>query len=135
MAKIFVNTASWADLVLGDAENHEAIEGYYKRLLANRYQLITSNYILTELVALLTSPGRVPRPQVIDYVNRLKRLPRLSIIHIDQSIDTEAWALLEQRPDKQWSLVDASSFVIMTREHVIEAFTTNHHFGAAVEGA
>src|SRR5579875_1724291 len=129
--KVFVDTAAWADLVLGDAEIHAAMEDYYKQLLANRRQLVTSNYILTEVVALLTSPGRVPRPRVIDYVNRLKGMKQLSIVHIDSTLDAEAWALLERRPDKEWSLVDASSFIIMTRERITDVFTTNRHFEQA----
>lgn len=102
-----------------------------KQLLASRRRLITSNYILTEVVALLTSPGRVARPHIIDYVSRLKRMPELNIIHIDQDTDAAAWELLERRPDKQWSLVDASSFVIMNREQITDAFTTDHHFEQA----
>lgn len=35
-ARVFVDTAAWADLVLGDAENHAAIEDNYMQLLANR---------------------------------------------------------------------------------------------------
>ena len=129
--KVFVDTAAWADLVLGDAENHQAIEDYYKQLLANRCWLITSNYILTEVIAVLTRPGRVPRPAIIDYVNRLKSMQQLDIVHIDQQVDAEAWALLEQRPEKEWSLVDASSFIIMAQESIVQAFTTDRHFEQA----
>lgn len=129
--KVFVDTSAWADLYLRDLANHTVMEDYYKRLIAFRRQLFTSNYVLTELVALLTSPGRVPRVEIVRYVNTIKRIPWLHIVHVDSSLDAEAWRLLEQRLDKNWSLVDASSFVIMTREGIGDAFTNDHHFEQA----
>ncbi|HLY32514.1 MAG TPA: hypothetical protein VKQ36_15930, partial [Ktedonobacterales bacterium] len=56
---------------------------------------------------------------------------RIQIIHVDESTWGEAWALLQQRPDKEWSLVDATSFLIMRRMHILEAFTSDHHFAQA----
>ncbi len=76
-------------------------------------RLITTNYILAELVALLSSRYHLPRQQVITVINALKTDASVEIVHIEQSTDNEAWALLEARTDKEWSLVDASSFVVM----------------------
>lgn len=39
--------------------------------------------------------------------------------------------MLEQYTDKEWSLVDAASFVVMRRLGITEAFTTDHHFEQA----
>jgi predicted nucleic acid-binding protein len=36
--------------------------------------------------------------------------------------------LLEARLDKSWSLVDATSFVVMRRFGIGEALTPDHHF-------
>jgi predicted nucleic acid-binding protein len=35
---------------------------------------------------------------------------------------------LKARVDKDWSLVDASSFVVMPMLGIVEALTTDHHF-------
>ncbi|HEY4035614.1 MAG TPA: hypothetical protein VGL94_16780, partial [Ktedonobacteraceae bacterium] len=70
---------------------------------------------LTELVALLSSRYHLPRQQVIAAINAIKMDAAVEIVYINQILDDEAWALLEARPDKEWSLVDASSFVIMKR--------------------
>ena len=55
----------------------------------------------------------------------------VEIVYIDRVIDDAAWALLEVRLDKKWSLVDASSFVIMERFGMTQAITTDHHFTQA----
>ncbi len=47
------------------------------------------------------------------------------------SIDEQGWALLKSRPDKEWSLVDAASFVVMRERGIHEALTTDHHFEQA----
>jgi len=49
----------------------------------------------------------------------------------DMEIKAEAWVFLKTRADKEWSLVDASSFVIMTTYGMTEALTTDHHFTQA----
>lgn len=93
--------------------------------------LVTTNYIITELVALLSSRYHLPRRQVITAINALKIDTAVEIVHIERSIDDEAWALLEARLDKKWSLVDASSFVVMRRFGITQALTTDHHFTQA----
>ena len=39
--------------------------------------------------------------------------------------------LLQQRPDKEWSLCDAVSFLLMPAHGVQDALTTDHHFEQA----
>lgn len=57
--------------------------------------------------------------------------PGTELIHIDEPTFFEAWHLLEARPDKESSLVDASSFVLMQRYGMSEALTSDHHFEQA----
>jgi predicted nucleic acid-binding protein len=52
----------------------------------------------------------------------------VEIVHIDQSLDTASWRLWESRPDKEWSLVDCASFLVMQQKGLTEALTTDHHF-------
>lgn len=61
----------------------------------------------------------------------MKSSPHVEIIHVDPMLDKQAWELLKNRPDKEWSLVDCSSFVLMQQRGMIEAFTTDHHFEQA----
>jgi predicted nucleic acid-binding protein len=87
--------------------------------------------VLAELVALLTSPLRVPRPRLIGFINSIKTSPHVEIIHIDEVLDQQAWQLLTNRQDKERSLVDCASFVLMQRRGIYESMTTDHHFEQA----
>ena len=68
---------------------------------------------------------------LFQYINAIKAIPSIFIIHIDQAADSEAWRLCQSRPDKAWSLVDASSFVIMKQLGIQTALTTDRHFEQA----
>lgn len=52
-------------------------------------------------------------------------------VFVDPALDAAGWALLKSRPDKEWSLVDAASFIVMQERGIIEALTTDHHFEQA----
>jgi predicted nucleic acid-binding protein len=39
--------------------------------------------------------------------------------------------LYDSRPDKQWSLTDCISFVVMQDRGIVEALTGDHHFEQA----
>lgn len=93
--------------------------------------MVTTNYIITELVALLSNRYHLPRKQVITAINAIKTDALIEVIYIEQSLDSEAWALLEGRIDKEWSLVDASSFMVMRHFNMTQALTTDHHFTQA----
>jgi len=88
-------------------------------------RLVTTNYVLVELISLFTSPLRVPRPTQFRYIDAIKTAPYVEIVHVDSALDAAAWALLKSRPDKEWSLVDAASFVVMQKRGIVEALTTD----------
>lgn len=131
MSNLFVDTSGWGNLVdISQTYHHLAVQFYQKRT-AQKYQLITTNYIISELVALLSSPLRIPRPKTIAFIEGLKQSSYVTIIHIDSTIDNLAWELFVKRQDKDWSLVDCSSFIIMEKYKLTDALTTDHHFEQA----
>lgn len=97
----------------------------------HNHKVITTNYVITELVALLTTPLRVPRPALVGFIEGDKTSPYVEVVHVDSVLDAEAWQLLRSRQDKEWSLVDCASFVLMQRRGLLEALTTDHHFEQA----
>jgi hypothetical protein len=65
------------------------------------HKFITTNYILTQLVALLLSPLRIPRPRLTAFIEGLKASPHVEIVHVDPTLDAQAWQLFTERPDKE----------------------------------
>ena len=57
--------------------------------------------------------------------------PQIECIECLRELWRSGIELYEQRPDKNWSLTDCISFVVMERAGVSEALTGDHHFEQA----
>ena len=92
---------------------------------------MTTNWILVELTALMTSPLRIPKPEQIRFLDDLLGDPAVVVLPIDPRLEASAWTLWKSRPDKLWSLADCASFVVMRHRGLTEAMTADRHFEQA----
>ena len=126
---LFVDTSGWAAPVIHSVARSSELEAFSRTLIRSGRTLVTTNYVLSELIALLTIRTYQSRSQNLALINRIQQ--KAQIVHIDEATDAEAWAMLQRYSDKEWSLVDAASFVVMRHMGITEAFTTDHHFEQA----
>lgn len=131
MNRIFVDTSGWANFFDTDEPYYALARNAYKNAKDERTRLVTTNYVIAELVSLLTSPFRVSRPGIIEYINLIKDSSLVDFVYIDEVIDGRAWKLLTEREDKKWSLVACSSFIVMKEYDITEAMTNDHNFEQA----
>jgi uncharacterized protein len=130
--RIFVDTQGWAEAFHQPALHHAQAEALLRQARADRWELITSNLILSELVPLFRSRlFRLPQPQVLNIVTQIRALPILRVVHIDPQLDQQAWGLLYTNPQQPWSHVDATSMVLMRQLGLTEVFTADRHFEEA----
>ncbi len=127
---LFVDTSGWGYFLDRKNPLHTKVVALVTQAVTQRRRkLVTTNYIIHELVALLTSSHfHLSRPQVIKAINAIKSDVSVEIVYIEQTIDDRAWKLLEARPDQKWSLVDASSIIIMKDFGMAEALSTDDCF-------
>lgn len=125
---LFVDTSGWFFYLDRDDPRNDASVALVRSMVTSNRLLVTTNYIVAELVPLLTSHYHLPRQDVINAINVIKTNPSVKIVHIDHDLDKEAWELLEKYHDKEWSLVDASSFLIMRHFNMTSVLTGDHHF-------
>ncbi len=50
-SSVFVDTSGWAEPLVSNSPDHDRMERYYRTLIASKRPLVTTNYILSELVA------------------------------------------------------------------------------------
>lgn len=105
-----------------DASHADAVQFYH-----GARRLVTHNYVLAELVALVNARG-LPRENALRYVADLLDHPAVEIMWVDEPFHRAALALLLRRLDKSYSLCDAVSFLYMQEQGVTEALTTDRHF-------
>ncbi|MBM4044417.1 MAG: type II toxin-antitoxin system VapC family toxin [Planctomycetes bacterium] len=109
-----------------DESRHEEAESHFDEAVTK----LTHSYVLAEFVA-LAQARRAPRGRALTFVARLQDSSEVEVVYVDKALHREALALLRQRLDKEWSLSDAVSFLLMPRRGLTEALTTDHHFEQA----
>jgi uncharacterized protein len=90
-------------------------------------QNLTHSYVLAEFVALALA-RRFPRSATLTFVSDLLENPDIEVVWVDKALHCKAVGLLLKRPDKNYSLCDAVSFVLMCQRGIIDSLTTDYHF-------
>ena len=88
---------------------------------------LTHSYVLAELVALELARG-LQRLDTLTFLAALLAHPEVETVWVDEPLYLEAVNLLQNRLDKNYSLCDAVSFVLMHKRGLREALTTDRHF-------
>jgi predicted nucleic acid-binding protein len=55
----------------------------------------------------------------------------VEIVWSNRELFDESYNLYQDREDKDWSLTDCASFVVMNERNITTAFTTDGHFAQA----
>lgn len=129
MLRVFVDTAAWVAMI--NIRDRLYVRAWQEmtRLQQQKVPLVTTEFVLLEVADTLCTQRL--RAQTVAFINGLQQLPRLQIIPISRGLFSDGWTLYCQRLDKEWSLTDCISFVVMARQRMTQAFTSDHHFEQA----
>lgn len=127
--EIFVDTAGFFALWDASDTHHAEAVALQAKLRSRRRRLVTSDYVLDETITLLRY--RHSHAAAVDFLSTIRNSRAIRINWIGSEIFDAAGSLFAERPDKEWSFTDCSSFVAMRRLHILDAFTTDHHFKQA----
>ncbi len=131
MPEVFGDTSGLLAAFVSTEMEHPKAAKLLRQWSGDGTRLVTTNYVVTELVALYVSRIRTPRVQQILTIERLKESDWVEIVHVTPTLDAQTWQFFVSRPDKKWSLVDCSSFVLMHQRGISSALTSDHHFEQA----
>ena len=94
-----------------------------------RGHVITTAWVLTEVADALSRP--VDRPVAIELIRSVRHDPATDLIPPDMKLFDRGLDFFQKRPDKQWSLTDCISFVVMSEHGIRDALTGDRHFEQA----
>lgn len=92
-------------------------------------RLVTTEWVLAEFGNAYCHPK--DRSDFVVLYRSLVNHPRVKIIPADTRLFQRGVDLFGQRADKEWSLVDCTSFVAMRDEGITDALTGDKHFEQA----
>ena len=90
-------------------------------------RLVTTGFVLVELADGCASTAQ-RRAVAAEAVSELRNNPDVAIVPFTDQLFEQGMSLYQQRPDKEWSLTDCISFVVMQREGITDALTGDKHF-------
>ena len=92
-------------------------------------ETVTTVAVLLEVADAMASPSR--RVACGEFLANLATQPANLIRRMDDDLIERSLALYRSRADKEWSLTDCISFVVMKVEDLTEALTGDRHFAQA----
>lgn len=129
MTKVFVDTAAWLALLNKDDRFHKQAKAIRDQLVASQASFITTDWILLEVANSLSK--RRFRKAAVRLIEAILRSPNIHVVRADPYLWNRAWDLYKKSRDKDWSLTDCMSFVVMRDEGIRQAFTMDRHFEQA----
>ena len=123
MKAVFADTSYYVALLGGSDSHHKIAVEWSERLLG---RVVVTDYVILELGSALS--GLQDRHLFVPFVKGLRNDPATVYVPSSATLFRHGLDLFGKRPDKDWSLVDCISFVVMKEHRITEALTTDHHF-------
>ncbi len=125
MTPTFVDTSAHYAIADAGDRDHDAAVAFLNTAADENRAFLSSNFIVAETYGLILL--RLGRGKAIDYV-QLLRSGSTAVERITLEDEKRAWEILSQYDDQDFSYVDTTSFALMERLGILEAFTFDRHF-------
>lgn len=129
MTTYFVDTAFWIALSSRRDQYHSRAIAWYAFVMRTGMRLVTTEAVLWEWLNALADT--TTRPVAAEGYRRVIADPMIDVIPFGNALNLEALDIYGRRGDKDWSLTDCLSFVVMDRLTLTLALTTDRHFQQA----
>lgn len=129
MSAVFLDTSYAIALSVSNDEHHERAVKLAEQLEAEGIGLVTTRAIILEIGNALA--GLRYRNAAVRLLDALENDPKIEIAPITEELCARAFALYRSRPDKEWGLIDCTSFVVMEDHKLTDALTADTHFRQA----
>jgi len=126
---VFVDTGYLLALELSNDINHEAASKHWQNAVRALPPLVTTSYVFDEVMTFFNSRGF--HAKAVEVGNNLLNSPSVRLIHVDEALFLEGWDYFQKHQDKQYSLTDCISFVVIQRNGMTTAYAFDKHFAQA----
>jgi predicted nucleic acid-binding protein len=123
MKPVFADTSYYVALLSEADQWHDAAVEQSARLLGRQ---VVTEYVLVELGSALSN--KKDRALYVPFVAHLLADVGTRFVPASAELFQRGLTLFAKRLDKNWSLVDCISFVVMRQQRLTDALTTDHHF-------
>lgn len=126
MTPVFADASYYVALLSPRDQHHQEAVRLSGEL---RLPIVVTEFVLIEVSNALATVGS--RGRAMALWTHLENDPSVTIVTVSPELLLEGRALYAIRADKEWSLIDCISFVVMEKQGLKEALTADHHFEQA----
>ncbi|HTY25631.1 MAG TPA: PIN domain-containing protein [Desulfomonilaceae bacterium] len=125
-AEVFLDTAYAIALSSAHDFFHKRALQLANQIRGAGIRLVTTRAIVLEIGNALSKQRY--RQAAVKPLDALEADPGVEVIPLSELLYERARQLYIERPDKEWSLTDCVSFVVMEERGLVDALTTDEHF-------
>ena len=129
MNKVFLDTVYAIALSSKADAYHDRAVHLADQLEANGTYFVTTQAVMTEIGNALAKLRY--RQGAIRLLQSMEDDPHVEIVPVTEELYARAFALYQQRLDKEWGLTDCISFIVMSDQQLADALTADGHFRQA----
>lgn len=126
MTSIFADSWAWIALFNRRDQFHKQAVRLWQSLLADQRLVVTSDFVWLETLNAM-SAARL-RAAALRGMDAVRTSKQVETIALNMDLYGQGLTLYRERPERDWSLTDCTSFAIMKDKNIAEAFTGDHHF-------
>lgn len=126
MSALFADTSFYFAIFNRQDTLHERAKA---AAAAHLGRVVTTEFVLVEVGNFFCrGKSRIVFQTMIE---NLRSAEDIEIVSASADLFEQGFSLFKSRPDKDWSLTDCISFVVMQQRSITEALTADHHFERA----
>jgi hypothetical protein len=125
----FADTSFWIAVSQKTDQYHGRASAWSDYLVKRDAFILTTEAVLWEWMNALANS--TTRRSTAEGYRRCHQDTQIEVVPFAVDIIAAASRLYEARTDKEWSLTDCLSFLVMEQRQVLRALTTDHHFRQA----
>lgn len=123
MKKLFMDSSAFYALMDKKDKHGMAIEQILKQ---EDVSLVTTNYIFAETISLVTK--RLGKKVAIQVAKMIRASELIQVEHVSEDLQEKAWKFFEKYQDKDFDLIDATSFLVCKAHEIKQVLSLDHHF-------
>lgn len=122
---VLADSSAYFALADPDEADHTRAVTIVRRLVAERWRVFTTNFIVAEAHALHLN--RLGRRVALEFLRRVDH-GATTIVRVTEQDERRGREIIERYDDKRFSLTDATSFAVMERLGLRQAFAFDRDF-------
>lgn len=124
--RVLIDTGAFYAFADESDRHHREAVAIFSNLVDNRDYLFTTSFIIAETHALLLN--RLHRRAAIEFLRDTEKGTNIAVVWVTPNDVRQGREIIYGHDDKKFSLTDATSFAIMERLKINQAFTFDRNF-------